>query len=362
MKVLKGFLVAILSFLLFLSLSVFGILFLLNGTLLNPDFIAHEVEKVNISELVIDIAEEQIGEQLPEDLLFLKEAVYEVIAEHEPWFKEQLNTAIYSGYDYLLGKSDRLEINIPLEELKESLRDSLWRAFTKHLPEWLPELVEYELGAYLNEHIQEFAEEIPAEYLPPEIAGQAEEYLKLYLDQYLHEIAGQIDKAIIPQVSGLLEALIKPYFDHYYDELMEEIPSEFTLDESEISSEVMDQIILARQYIGYFQTGYYALIGFMVLLVLGIVLIHHNVRESTRSLGISLLVYGVLEFVGVFIARNYVPTILPLEELPSSLEVWLTGLYGDFLAPLQWFSLGVLIGGIILVVVSFVYKPREAED
>jgi hypothetical protein len=361
MKVLKVFLVAILSFLLFLSLSIFGIAFLLNSTLLNPDFIADEVEKTNISELFIDIIEEQIDE-LPEELLFLKDAVYEIIAEHEPWLKEQLNNAIYTGYDYLLGKSDRLEINIPLEELKESLRDSLWRAFTEHLPTWLPELVEDDLGSYLDEHIHEFAEEIPSEYLPPEIVGHTEESLQLYLDQYLHEVSAQIDEDIIPEISGLLEVLIKPHFDYYYDEFSEEIPSELTLDESDISTEDMDQIILARKYIGYFHTVYYALIGFMVLLVLGIILIYRNVREPTRSLGISFLVYGVLQFVSVFIIRKYVPEILPLDDLPSSLQTWLTGLYSDFLAPLQWLSLGILIFGIALLVVSFVYKRRKVDD
>jgi hypothetical protein len=363
MKVLKVFLVAILGFLLFLSLSIFSTVFLINSTLLNPDFIADEVEKTNVSQMFIDITEEQIGEEPPEELLFLKDVIYDIISEHEPWLKEQLNNAIYSGYDYLLDKSDRLEINIPLDELKESLRDSLWRAFSEHLPAWLPELVEYDLGSYLDEHIKGFAEVIPDEYLPPEIVGQTEERLQSYLDQYLHDVAGQVDKNIIPEVSGLLEVLIKPYFDQYYDEFVEEIPSVLSYDETTIPSEVMDLLSLARDAVGYFHIGYYALIGFMVLLVLGIILIYRNVKKSTRSLGIVFLIYGFLQFVGVYIVRHYVPEMLPLEELPSSLENWMVGLYSDFLSPLQWFGLGIFIGGVVLIVISIVYnKLRKTEE
>jgi hypothetical protein len=293
MNVLKGLGVGILSFLLFLALSVFGIAFMLNSTLLNPDFIATEVDKIEVSAMIREMTEEQIGEQLPEELIFLKEAVYNFVSDHELWLKEQLNIAIYSGYDFFLGKSERLNLVIPLEPLKEGLRASLWQAFEEYPP---------------------------------------------------------------PQLSGLPVDQLKPYFDQYYEEFAEEIPS--VIDESSIPPEAMEPMMTARQYIGYFQTGYYALIGFMVLLVLGIILINRNVRDTTRGLGIDLLVYGALEFAGVYVARNFVPTRLPLQDIPSSLQTWVLGIYGDLLAPLYMLSLGLLIGGAVLIVVSIVYKPR----
>ena len=99
MKVLKGFGVGILSFLLFLSLSVFGMAFMLNSTLLNPDFVAAQVDRIDVSALVQEIAEEQVGGQLSEEMSFLKEAIYGVIDDQKPLLKEQLNSAIYTGYD-----------------------------------------------------------------------------------------------------------------------------------------------------------------------------------------------------------------------------------------------------------------------
>jgi len=363
MKVLKGFGLVILSFLLFLSLSVFGIAFMLNSTLLNPDFVTSEVDKIDVSALVIEMAEEQISEQLPEEAFFIKEALYGVISDQEPWLKEQLNAAIYTGYDFFLGKSERLDMIISLEPLKENLRDSLWQTFEEMpLPEFF-DLAGDQLKPYRDQYYQEFIEQIPEEYLPPELVDLPEEQLKQYLDQHQDQLIELIpEESLASLLPGPTEDMLKPLFDQYYQEFAGQIPSEFAFDESSIPPEVMEQMILARQYIGYFQTGYYYLIGFMVLLVLGIVLINRNVRGATRGLGITFLIYGALEFVGVYVARSFMTTSLPLQEIPSSLQMWLMGLSGDLLAPLQMFSLGVLISGVVLLVVSFVYKPRIAED
>jgi hypothetical protein len=362
MNILKGFGIAILSFLLFLSLSVFGIAFLLKSTLLNPDFVAAQVAKMDVSALVGELTGEQIGGQLPEEALFVKEAIYDVVEEKEPWLKEQANTALYAGYDYFLGKSDSLKMAISLGVLKASLRDSLWQTFSDELssdPSSLPEDI---VKPFLDEHYQELIQQIPAEYLPPELTGLSEDQLKLYFDQHYQEFIAQIPQAYLtPEFVGQLKEQLEPYFDQYYQELAEQIPDDFTFDVSSLPPEAMEQIVLARQYIGYFQFGYYALIAFMVLLVAGIFLIERNVKGTTRTLGIDLLLFGALEFAAVYFARNYLPASLPLHDVPSLLRAWVVGVYGDMLAPLQMFSLGILIAGVILLVVSFVYKPRLAK-
>lgn len=341
MKVVKGFGIGILSFLLFVSLSIFGIAFMLNGTLLNPDFVTAEVDKVNVSALIIETTEEQIGEQLPKEALIMKEALYDVISDQEPWLKEQLNTAIYTSYDYFLGKSERLKIVIHLEPLKEGLKGSLKEALLQSLPVTLAEL-----PPELFESYPELSE------LPPEL-----------YDLPLSDLP--------PELSNMLMDIVDQLFEQYYQEFASQIPSEFRLDESSIPPETMEQILEIRQQIDYFQTGYYALISFMVLLVLGIILINRNVKDATRILGITFLVYGV---IFIFVAWYFVPTYLfPVlfqllsasissPVIPSSLQPWLVGLLGDLLKPLQIFSLWLLIGGIVLLVVSFVYKRRVAED
>ena len=300
MKVLKGLALSLLSFLLFLSMTVFGMAFMLKSTVLNPDFVAAELDKVEVSSLVREMVEEQIGEQLPAEAWFLKEALYDVISDHEPWIKEQLKNNIYSGYDYFLGKSERLSFVLSLEPLKESLRDTMLNTFMQSLP---------------------------------------------------------------PQLSGLPPAQIEQYFEQYYQQFAEQIPSSFEFDESSMPPEAMAQIIQARQYVDYFLLGYNLLIGFMVLLILGIILINRNVRSITRALGIIFTTYGAFEYGGIFLAKYFLPTSLPLPgDVPQVLQTWLLGLIGDFLAPLETFSLGCLIGGVILLVVSFVYRRQPAED
>jgi len=302
MNFLKALGATILTLLLFLSLAVFSTLFTLNNTLLNPDFVAAQADKIPVSSLMREITEEQINEQLPEEAWFLKETMYNVISDQEPWIKEQLRAGIYSFYDFLLGKSERLSLVVSMEPLKETLRDSLWQVFQQNL-----------------------------QSLPPELAAAPPDMLEQYFDEFYQQFSGQI-------------------------------PSEFELDESSIPPEVMAQIIQARQYISYAQMAYYALIGLMMLLVLGIVLLHRSVKGATRELGITFLIYGALGYAGVWATRNFLPTTLPLPDIPSSLQAWLTGFIGDLVAPLQTLGIGMMAGGAVLIIVSIVYPRWRREE
>ena len=294
MKFLKGLALSLLSFLLFLSLSVFGLVLTLNYTILNPDFAVSEVNKLDISSL----AGEFISQQIPEEGEFMAGAIDDAIADLEPWIKEQASTAIYSSYDYLMGRSQSLNLVISLEPVKDTLKQNLREAI-------------------LNS--------------PP------------------------------PELEGLPPAEIEQYFDEYYEEFAKDIPSTFEFNESSLSPEVLAGIEQAKQVIDYIQLGYKALIGFMLLLILGIILINRQVRSTTRGLGITFLTYGVLEYGGIFAAKHFAGTQLPQLEIPAYLQTQLPQFLGDFLAPLEMFSLGILAAGVVLLIVSFVYKPSEPE-
>lgn len=104
--------IGFLSFLLFCSLSVFGATFAMNRTILNPDFVIAQIDRMDVSSLV----EEAAGGQFP---------LGQIPADLEPWIREQTHTVIYGSYDYLLGKSERLSVVIDLEPVRESLEDSM---------------------------------------------------------------------------------------------------------------------------------------------------------------------------------------------------------------------------------------------
>jgi len=292
MKFLKGLVLSLLSLLLFLSLSIFGLALTVNYTILNPDFVVSELNKLDISSL----AGEFLSQQIPPEGEFMTEAINDAISELEPWIKEQAGTVVYSGYDYLMGRSQSLGVIIPLEPVKENLRDNLREAFFKSLP---------------------------------------------------------------PKLRGLPPAEIERYFNEYYQEFTKDIPSTFELDERSLSPGVMSELQQARQAIGYFQLGFKALIGFMLLLTLGIILIKREVKSATRGLGITFLTYGAFEYAGVFAANYFVGPQLTQLQIPVSLQTWLPQFLADLQAPLEGFSLGLMIAGVVLLIVSFAYKSRE---
>ena len=60
MGFLKGFGTFVLGLLLFLSLSIFGMAFMLNSTVLSPGFVKKQVDRIDISAVARDIADQQI--------------------------------------------------------------------------------------------------------------------------------------------------------------------------------------------------------------------------------------------------------------------------------------------------------------
>ena len=176
--------------------------------------------------------------------------------------------------------------------------------------------------------------------------------MKSYLDTYFKQIQTQIIKTgSAPALSGLLETLVRPYFDYYYDQYAAQIPDKLVADETNIPANIMDDLLLARKYIGYFRSAYYWLIVLMVLLAAGIFLIYRNVQEPSRALGIDLFIFGALDLAGVLVARSFNPAQSLLNALPQkvpSLEPWLTALYRDVTGKMLIFSIAVLVIGAVL--------------
>jgi len=292
MNFLKSLGLSLLEFLLFLSLSIFGSIFMLNNTLLNPDFVTAELNRLDISSL----AGELFSIEVPPEAPYLAEVIDETIAENEPWIKQEMSTTVYSGYDYLMGRSQSLSLSISTEPVRDSLRENLREAFLASPP---------------------------------------------------------------PELATIPRAMWEPYFDQYYQEFSREIPSTLEFTESSLPPDTLAILEQARQAMRYYQLLYQGLIGFMLLLVLGIILISRQVRDVTRRLGIPCLTYGVLGYAGIFAAKHFAGTRIPLLDMPPALQVWLPQFLDNLLAPLEMFNLGLLIVGVALIIASFVYKPRQ---
>jgi hypothetical protein len=294
MQVLKGLITGILSFLLFILLAAFGLVFTLHSTVLNADFVVSEINKLDISSLVEEIA----AEQLQQADQYVVDVINDVIVEIEPWIKEQASIVIHSAYDYALGRSDNLNITIDLEPVKAQVKEKLRTALIESPPVELQGRPPSEVDQYFNDFSREFDKEIPATY--------------------------EIDRDSLP-------------------------------------AEVWNVLQQIRHYSGYYRLAYWGLIGIMVLLILLIFLIQRNARGTSRSLGTTFLLYGALEFAGLWLTRNYVSPFLKIPDTPPSLQSWIQQVFNDILGPLQILSLGLLGAGIILIGLSFYFKGEQTD-
>jgi len=397
MKVLKALALSLMGFLLFLSLSIFGLAFMLKNTVLDPDFVVSELDKLDLSLLAGEAIDEQVsrGEFSPE----LGTALVNTVTRLEPKVKEQVGVATGTVYDYLLGKSQDLDLALILNntilnrEFVASLVDELdifplvKEFFRQQLAEEIPQEIEPLLEKYLDDVFTELEPELEP-WLKEQLVAAADPILDyllgesqslnvaIPLEPVKESLKDSLWQAFLrsppPEFASIPQAELKQYFDQFYDQAISpQIPPAIEFDESLVGTEAPAQIGEAlamgemfleegRQYIDYFQLSYNALIGFMVLLVAGIILLIRQVKGATRELGTIFLTYGAFEYAIILVTKHFALPQLSQFPLPAALQAWLPQLIGDLLKPLEMFSLGLLIGGAILLVVSFVYKRGES--
>ncbi len=174
MKVLRNLALSLLAFLLFLSLSIFGIAFMINSTLLNPEFVTSELNRLDISSLAREFISVQTPGGAPD--VEAETALANTITAVEPLVKEQANAATYSIYDYLLGKSR--DLNLPLiikntflsQEFVASLVDKVDLSFLarQYLAPELAKNIPAEFG-FVNKYLDESLDDT---IIPKAMAGK----------------------------------------------------------------------------------------------------------------------------------------------------------------------------------------------
>lgn len=132
MRIVRGIFSGILSFVLVVTLVTLGIVITVNLTILNPNFIISELDKLDIYPTIAN----QVREQIPAEEPYIAQVVDETIADLELWLKEQTATVIYGGCAYLKGDQE-LNIVIPLEQVRTTIKDNVEQAIVESPP---PEL------------------------------------------------------------------------------------------------------------------------------------------------------------------------------------------------------------------------------
>jgi hypothetical protein len=395
-KVLKGVGIVILSIILFLLLSALGPAFMIDRTVLNPDFVATEIDRIQITDLMLEALEDVPSDELPPQF---HDALSRSVIKLEPMLKQEINNTVYSIYDYLKDKRDSPELMNTLRStllsneflfsfIDELDTTSLIKSFIEEqLPSMIPaEMSDY--AEYLNEAIDEFLVEhetwikeqlktvaIPvADYLVGDIKTfNVEISLDPLIADLKETIMEKISEMDIPIISLLPDEIVEMFLDDMVDQYTEYIPSPLEVNNSMIGAQVPAEIaanvgdvenILAeiKGYVGTFQTVYILLIVFILLLIAGIVLIYREVKGATRTLGIVILIAGVIDMVSLLLIKNVITDQMTqaVTGLPSYLQTWMMQLITNMTAPMQILSICFIVVGVVLIIVSVIYRPRES--
>lgn len=143
MSVVRGFLSGVFNFLLFDVLVLLGFIISLNLTILNPDFVTAELEKLDVYPLVI----EQAKTMLPGQQFISTQTVDELAQELKPWFEEQSGTVIHAVYGYV-ETGQNLNVTISLEPVRSAVKEKVGEALISSPPSQLQGASQDQIDAY----------------------------------------------------------------------------------------------------------------------------------------------------------------------------------------------------------------------
>jgi len=404
MKILKWFGVVVISILLLLSLTVLGIAITFKTTILNPSFLPYEINKLPLSAIT-----KQVTNNIHNMPPGVYNAINQTVTEVEPQLKKDLGSGISQIYDYLLGKKDK-------PELATTLRNSI--ASNKLINTLIDKLPLASLGTeMISEQLDK--QNIPDEYKPlldfiepslkaaePDLKEQLKNAAPPVLDYLLGKIksvkvtislqsvydnliAASRDyyaKNLPPEASALTQSERDQIINGLVEEFKNQLPTDlfvkYVIDETVIGPTAPEEIASGIKsaesalanivpYVKLFHKYFIILIIVTVLLVAAIVLIFRSVKKSTRTLGSIFLLYGVPELGGLLFGKY----VLQTEVFPSLASPGASGGYVypeiarflqeitfDVMSPLEKFIIGIIILGIALLIISFLYRRKTGTN
>ena len=128
MAFLRGLAASVINLLLFTALSLFGVAFALDQTLLNPSLLIKEVNSLDLPALLDETLTDQIARQIPGQEALVRAVIKKTSTDLQPWAKEQAAFIINSAEFYMKGQTPSFNIVISLDPVKKSLADNVRQA------------------------------------------------------------------------------------------------------------------------------------------------------------------------------------------------------------------------------------------
>jgi hypothetical protein len=243
------------------------------------------------------LATELAEDNLPTDAQPYLREIGPTITQIQPWIDSSTKSAVNSIYDYLLSETNSLNISIETNSIKPTLVDNFTKAF---------------------------------------LANPPADYVKL----------SATDKA--------------SYLKDWQKQITDAIPSPLTIQQSDIPQDVMPNLDLARQIIHAVKLAFWILIGMIFFLIACMVSIWREMKDSLRTLSIIFLIEGVIGTIAYVLTRVIVPGRLPLEDTPSAIQLWIPGFFNSLIFPWGFYSVTLLVLGILMLVGSIVLRRRNS--
>jgi len=297
MNAVRGFFAGVFCFILFDVLVFLGLIITVNVTLLNPDFVTAELEKLDVYSVVI----EQARSELPGQEFIGAETVDEIVTELTPWFEEQADNVIREIYAYL--KEDQeLNLVISLEPVRDTVKDKIRQALFDSLPPQLQGAPQSMIDAFMTQVYEGVDDFIPATF------------------QLSETSAGQQFAAQLQQVKQVVD-----YIDTVYKALI-------------IAAVVLALMIALVHW--WQPKPITRSMGITFILV-----------------GAACIIGSLLDVWLVQALSNIVGESSVLLGLQSKLPQ----LASDLTAPVRMYGIGFLVSGIVLVAISFLFRSPETK-
>lgn len=382
----------IIGFVLFAALLLTGVGLTVQLTLLNPSFINNQVEKLDVAELLTEevVASGAIRDMPDAVRLFLDEELPEYSGE----LKQAAVGAVDRFYDYILGRSDTLDLPQALGEtvfdpqLVYSLADRLdWADLAE-------EMMLRNLGtdlsptfSYLTDYIGDamvkldgwfhdtLREVVPA--FQQYMLGQSDE-LHYYIDldeepyrviyQTMLDVYNQYPPPELAELSPLQKQMAFNYFFETEIAVFLQQPIDIDSAAFEGAPEALNQafadleaeIEQVKTYVGYFQAGFFGLLlGMALLLGLAYLMLRDRWKLMLYA-GVVLFVYGLIAFVGIMVTNSVVGVSTDFGQVPAAVQLWLPGVVESATRPLLFFSIFTGALGLAGIILSQVHQHHRS--
>jgi hypothetical protein len=295
MSIVRGFFSGVFNFLLFDALVLLGLIISLNLTVLNPNFVTAELQKLDVYPAVI----EQAKTMLPSQQFIDAATVDELVSELTPWFEEQANTVIHAVYAYI--EEDReLNVAISLEPVRAAVKEKVTEAVTNSPPPELQGASQSQIDAYLSQVYTGIDSVIPTSFVLDESVVGPQVMAQL---QQIKQIVGYIETAYKALIAAAIFLVLLIALAQWWQ------PKPITRS-----------------------------IGITFILV-----------------GVACILGPLLDYLIIQVLSKAIRS----SGVLSGLQAKLPQLAADITAPLRTYGIGFLISGIALIVISVLFRSKQ---